>query len=182
MNKKYMLCVGLGGVWVALQGILGVLSLEWINVVVINTLVVFGIIMVLQRFMRIGSRQTDSKYYTPTLQQLTEAVDYAQGIMKETGWSLDQYVHRWQDCEDYAERQCTLMKEWFYINVPPMVGYGIGISPFSFIRKDGKGHVLVECYIKRGKSVFFDVYPDHPTLMKLSKKETKTASWTNFKG
>ena len=180
MKNKMLICVGLGVGFVAAQGLMTVFKMESISQTILSSIYVFGVIAFMWMFKEQTSTSTDSKYYSPNIEQLNSAVFYAQNIMRETGWTLEDYRQRWKDCDDYAEKQCSLMKEWFYSNVPTQAGYGLGISPFSFIRKDGKGHVIVECYLKKGKSMFFDVYPDHPALYRVSSKEAKSADWVNF--
>jgi hypothetical protein len=146
----------------------------------LNILCFTGLTVFLQKVWKIGSRQVDSKYYKPTMDELLTSARYAHDQMKQTDWKLSNNVYRWRDCDDYAERMCTLMKEWFYINVGDQHGLGLGIAPFSFIRKDKKGHVCVECYVKKGKSVFFDCWPNQDGEYKLKSSEIKNADWTNF--
>lgn len=125
---------------------------------------------------------TDGDFYYPTKVELLDASRYAHEAMSKTGWNYPaNYVWRWKDCEDYAERMSTLMKEWFYENVPAQRKKGLPIAPYGYTTDKGKGHVNVECAVSDKKSIWFEVYPGYGEPMKLSKKEQKSADRRNFR-
>ena len=125
-------------------------------------------------------RWMDKNLYRPTEKELVDAHTYAKAEMALTGYKLENYIPSWQDCDDFAERMCTLMKDYIRSARTPKRGLGIGIAPVPYIRdKDGKGHVCVEAYLKPGKSKHFEVYPGYGELI-LSKKELKSRAWKNW--
>lgn len=125
------------------------------------------------------SRRTELRFHKASPDEYDRAVAWARRQMTETGWTLDSYVDDWKDCTNYAKRMVTLIDEWFYANRPTHSGHEIGAETFSFDRKDGKGHVVIECNTSQG-SVFYDCYAESVGRLTLTKKEIKSAQWKNF--
>jgi len=122
----------------------------------------------------------DLVLYKPPMVELQSALRYAHEVMAVTGWDTSDYRKYWKDCEEFAERQSTLMKEWFYENVKAPIGAGLAIATFGYRKENGKGHVVVECINSKGRHVFFEVYPGYGEPINLTNKEIQSSDWFNF--
>lgn len=120
--------------------------------------------------------RADFKYATLTLEQAKSALNYASDKMLEDDMSIENYIHRQVDCDDYSMAKCHFAKRYITKTFSELIGNkGIPIGMIGYIRKDGKGHQIIQVWIEDSR-VFYDAYAEDrfKEPLKLTEKEIDT--------
>ena len=118
--------------------------------------------------------RSDSYYYKPTQEIFDEAHEFVRKDMSVSGWALNDYNKRAQDCEDFAMKMSVEIRQYIASNYPVKVGVkGVAVGIVGYSRdKDGAGHVIVKAQLKNGTK-YYEPYPEdrHSFEKKMSDRE-----------
>ena len=105
---------------------------------------------------------SDSVYADIEYAELHAAIEHTHGIMEATGWTLDDYIPRSLDCEDFAMKMKVEVTKFLADNCN-QPNKGMPVHLFGYTRKDGANHVLIYGYADK-KRWYFEVYPGKVNL------------------
>jgi len=117
--------------------------------------------------------RADGAYADFTTAEIISAMAYAGRKMLEDGLTLESYVWRQNDCDDYAFAKVFYARAYLRDHYGARIGTkGIPIGMFGYWRDDGKQHQIVKALI-HAHPIYFEAYaePQYAAVKELSKAE-----------